>query len=174
MPWKTASTVTLTEKQERILTENAVGTHTPMHLKIRSQIILFAAQGCSNNDIEKQMNIDAKTVKLWRDKYSSHYDELHRIETETPNKLRGTLIKILSDEQRPGCPPKFTDEQVAAIIAMACEDPGKFNVPFSHWSPALLQIEVIKLGIVASISVRQIGRFLKKKGIYNLIAANAG
>jgi putative transposase len=57
---------------------------------------------------------------------------------------------------------------------MACEDPGKFNVPFSHWSPALLQIEVIKLGIVASISVRQIGRFLKKKGIYNLIAANAG
>jgi putative transposase len=46
---------------------------------------------------------------------------------------------------------------------MACEDPAKFGLPFSHWTPELLQIEVIKLGIVKSISVRHIGRFLKRK-----------
>jgi putative transposase len=162
MPWKSASSIILSEKQKRILTELAVGTHTPLHLKTRSQIVLHAANGWTNNAIEKHLGIDAKTVKLWRDRYSRQYEELCRIEGETPHKIRSTVKKLLSDEQRPGRSAKFTDEQVAAIIAMACEDPQKFAVPCSHWTPGLLQIEVIKLGIVNSISVRQIGRFLKR------------
>ena len=162
MSQKTASKIALSQKQKRILTENAAGTHTQLHLKIRSQIILHAANGWSNNAIEKTMGIDAKTVKLWRDRYKRQSEELRRIEAETPHKMRSAVNKILSDEQRPGCPSKFRDEQVAAIIAMACESPQKFGVPCSHWTPGLLQIEVIKLGIVNSISVRQIGRFLKR------------
>jgi transposase len=75
------------------------------------------------------------------------------------------MIKaVLSDEQRPGGPPKYTDEQVAAIVALACEDPSKRGLPFSHWTPGLLQREAIKLGITDNISVRQVGRFLKRTG----------
>ena len=174
MPWKSATKMELSEKQERILTEYAVGTHTPMHLKTRAQIILKAAKGWTNNSIEKNMGLDAKTVKLWRDRYAKQHEELKRVEAATPHKMRSTIEKILSDEQRPGGPSKFTDVQVAAIIALACEDPSNINLPFSHWTPGLLQIEVIKLGIVTSISVRQIGRFLKKKEIYSRTGANAG
>ena len=163
MPWKTASKIELSEKQERILNEKAKGTHTPLHLKIRAKIILLASEGKSNNAIEKEMRIHSSTVKIWRDRYSGEYTELQRIELESPHKMRGTIEKILSDEQRPGGPPKFTDEQVAAIIALACEDPMKLGLPFSHWSPELLQIEALKLGIVESISVRQVGRFLKRE-----------
>jgi transposase len=163
MPWQTASKIELSEKQERILTEIASGTHTPLHLKTRAQIVLFAAKGWSNNTIEENMDLDSKTVKRWRDRYSGQYEELKRIEAETPYKTRSAIQKVLSDEQRPGAPPEFTDEQVAAIIAMACEDPAKLDLPFSHWTPTLLQIEVKKLGIVEDISVRQIGRFLKRK-----------
>ena len=108
------------------------------------------------------MELDAKTVQLWRDRYSKQQEELKRIEAETPLKVRGLIVKILSDNQRPGSPSNFTDEQVAAIIALACEDPAKIGLPFSHWTPGLLQIEVIKRGIVPSISVRQIGRFFKR------------
>ena len=162
MPWIRASKIELSEKQERILTEFAVGTHSPLHLKTRSQIILSAAKGCTNNTIEKNMELDAKTVQLWRDRYSKQQEELKRIEAESPLKVRGLIVKILSDKQRPGSPSKFTDEQVAAIIALACEDPAKIGLPFSHWTPGLLQIEVIKRGIVPSISVRQIGRFFKR------------
>ena len=163
MPWQTAAKIELSQKQEKILTELAVGTHTALHLKTRSQIVLMAANGSSNNTIEKNMDLDPKTIKLWRDRYSGQYEELKRIEKEAPHKTRSAIEKILSDEQRPGAPSKFRDEQVAAIIAMACEDPAKFDLPFSNWTPALLQIEVIKLGIVENISVRQIGRFLKRK-----------
>ena len=164
MPWKTALEIKLSQKQERILTEYAVGTHTPLHLKTRSQIILMAAKGWSNNAIERNLNINAKTVKQWRDRYGIQYEELQRIQAETPHKMRSAIQKILSDEHRPGSPSTFTDEQVAAIIAMACEDPSKFDLPFSHWTPGLLQRQAIKHGIVEDISVRQVGRFLKRKG----------
>ena len=45
--------IVLSEKQERILSENAIGTHTPLHIKIRSQIILNASKGWSNTEIGK-------------------------------------------------------------------------------------------------------------------------
>lgn len=161
MPWRKAAPITLSEKQEHILTEYAVGTHSELHIKIRSQIILNAGKGWSNNTIEKTMGIDPKTVKKWRDRYSLQYEVLKRIELETPHKVRSTIKDVLSDEQRSGSTPKFKDEQVAAIIAMSCEDPSKFDLPFSHWTPELLQIEAVNRGIVDSISVRQVGRFLK-------------
>ena len=58
MPWKNATRVELSEKQERILKGYAAGTHTPMHLKTRAQIVLKAAQGRGNNPIEKGMGLD--------------------------------------------------------------------------------------------------------------------
>jgi putative transposase len=143
----------------------AQGTHTPEHLKIRSRIVLDAAAGTDNNTIERCMRITAKKVKLWRDRYSVKHEELQQIERDTPHKLRKTITGILSDEQRPGGPAKFTDGEVAAIIAMACEDPQTLGLPFSHWSPSLLQAAALQRGIVASISVRQVGRFLKKSGL---------
>ena len=68
MPWKNATRVELSEKQERILIGYATGTHTPMHLKTRAQIVLKAARGWSNNSIEKDMGLDDKAVKRWRDR----------------------------------------------------------------------------------------------------------
>lgn len=87
--------IILSEKQERILTENAAGTHTPLHIKIRSQIILKAANGSNNTKIKENMGIDHKTVRKWRNRYSSRYEELKRVETERPNKLRSEINKTL-------------------------------------------------------------------------------
>jgi len=50
------------------------------------------------------------------------------------------------------------------IITVACEPPEKSGRPVTHWTPRELTDEVIKRGIVASISVRQVGRFLKDSG----------
>jgi putative transposase len=163
MPWKSATKVELSKKQEQILEEYAAGTHTPLHFKTRAQIVLKAAKGWTNNSIERDMGLDAKAVKQWRDRYGGRHEELQRAEAETPRKMRSLIEDILSDKQRPGCPSTFGDSQVAAILALACEDPAKQGLPFSHWTPGLLQREAIKLGIVQSISVRQIGRFLKRE-----------
>ena len=73
------------------------------------------------------------------------------------------LLALLADDARSGAPPKFSAEQMAAIIALACERPGDCGLPVSHWTPAELAREAIKRGIVESISPRQVDRFLAKR-----------
>ena len=69
-------------------------------------------------------------------------------------------------EGHPGlhAPGTFEPEQIAQIIAVACEDPQDCGRPVSHWTPRELTDEVIKRGIVVSISPRSVGRFLKRSG----------
>ena len=158
-----AAKITLTEQQERILQQLQTGTHTPMHLKIRAKIILLASQCNTNNDIEKQMGIHGETVTKWRNRYAQAETELAIVESETPRKLRNNIEKTLSDEQRSGKPPSFSDEVAACVIAISCQKPEESGLPFSHWTQSLLRNEVIKRGIVESISATQISRFLKRE-----------
>jgi putative transposase len=157
-----ASPIKLSPKQEEILREYSKSRTKGENLKSRSEIILQANEGKSNNEIEKIMGITGKKVTRWRNRYSEKAEELQRIELESPQKLRSKIEEFLSDEQRAGATPKFRAEQVAAIIALSLEEPASRDLPFSHWSPRLLRIEAIKLGIVEDISERQVGRFLKR------------
>jgi DNA-binding CsgD family transcriptional regulator len=163
MPWKEASKIALSKQQETILRRLANGAHTPSHLQQRSQIILLANEGQYNNTIERTLKINPKTVKKWRNRYSLKSPEITQIEKENPRKLREAITQTLSDEPRAGAPPTYTDVQVATIITIACEDPHKYNLPVSHWTPSLLQQVVIERGIAAGISTSQIFRILKKE-----------
>jgi hypothetical protein len=77
--------------------------------------------------------------------------------------LEKLIIGILTDEDRCGAPPKFTPEQIARIIALACESPADSGIPVSHWTPPELAREAVKRGIVESISARQVDRFLARR-----------
>ena len=160
-----AREIKLTEHERKILTELKSGSHTALHLKKRSEIILRASEGESNIEISRQMQKNRENITKWRNRYASASEELTKTEAETPRKLRGLIEKVLSDAPRPGAPSTFTDEQIACIIALACELPENLGLPFSHWSPSLLQKEVIARGIVESISAVHIGRFLKGAGL---------
>ena len=70
----------------------------------------------------------------------------------------------MSDAHRSGSPGKFSAEQVAQIIAIACEVPQDSGYPVSHWTAQEIALEAEKRGIVNSISERQVGRFLKRGG----------
>ena len=163
MPWKVAKEIKLTETQERILRQFAQGTHTELHLKERSKIILMANTGYKNHEIERELNTTINRVITWRNRYSEKAEYLQEIEEKTPLKMKSEIIKILSDEQRPGAPPTFTDVQVAAIIALSLENPLEIGLPFSHWTRELIKEVAIQRGIVKDISVSQIGRFFKRK-----------
>jgi len=156
--------IILNDHEKKILTELKNGSHTPQHLKKRSEIILLASAGESNIEISRQVQMNRENVTKWRNRYAGTSEELSKTEEESPRKLRGLIEKILSDLPRPGAPSTFTDEQAACIIALACELPENLGLPFSHWSPSLLQKEVINRGIVESISAVHVGRFLKGAG----------
>jgi transposase len=163
MPWKEAKEIRLTEAQERILKQLAQGTHTELHLKERAKIILKANEGYRSHHIERELNTTINRVIKWRNRYNEKATYLQDIEDKTPNKLKSEIIKVLSDEQRPGAPPTFSDVQVAAIIALSLEEPSKIGLPFSHWTQELIKEIAIQRGIVEDISVSQIGRFFKRK-----------
>jgi len=164
MPWKVAKEINLTKSQERILKQFAQGTHTELHIKERSKIILMANSGYANHKIKRELNTTGNRVIKWRNRYNEKAGYLQDIENKTPLKLKSEIIKTLSDEPRPGAPPKFTDVQVAAVIALSLEDPSEIGLPFSHWTRELIREVAVQRGIVDDISVSQIGRFFKRKG----------
>jgi putative transposase len=161
MAWKQAAVIQLSGCQEKILGQLFSGSHSPQHFKQRSEIVLLANQGYSNNDIERMMGIQGQTITKWRNRYSSAGQELTMTEKESPRKLRSLIEKTLSDEPGRGRKPTFTNAQVASIIALSLQSPEELKLPFSHWTPELLRDEAIRKGIVTSISIRQVQRFLK-------------
>jgi putative transposase len=164
MPLKQAPTVILTNRQRKILESLKKGTHTPLHLIERSTIILMAADGVTNKQISREMEMDRNKVKRWRIRWDKAATETAKVEVEHPNRLKSWIQSVLSDEERSGAPATFTPEQVAHIMTMACQSPQSYGIPMSHWTPSELTRTVIKQGIVESISPRQVGRFLKRCG----------
>jgi putative transposase len=75
--------------------------------------------------------------------------------------LETAIEDVLSDNPRSGCPGTFAPDQIARIIAVACEPPEDSGRPVTHWTPTELAEEVVARRIVSSISVRHVGRLLK-------------
>ncbi|MNN57983.1 hypothetical protein D3C81_1730010 [compost metagenome] len=98
---------------------------------------------------------------LWRERWINHYPQLCLTKHEHPEELEDVIIQVLRERPRPGTPTTFTGQQILQIVAIACEDPKAYGRPVSHWTPRGVRDEVIKRGIVPTISVRQVGRFLK-------------
>ena len=73
-----------------------------------------------------------------------------------------SISNCLKDSKRSGTPSKISAESLCKLVALACDSPENYNRPISHWTQPELQEESIKQGIFKSISVRHIGRLLKK------------
>ena len=85
-----------------------------------------------------------------------------------------SVAERLSDAPRCGAPAIFTPEQICQIMALACEDPERLDVPISQWSQSELARQAVSRGIVKSISHGSVGRFLKKVRTSSRIAAAIG
>jgi len=73
------------------------------------------------------------------------------------------VLERLYDAPRPGTPATFSVEQWCQIMALACEPPADSQRPISHWTPRELADEATNRGLVATISERHVGRFLKSR-----------
>lgn len=157
-----AAKVVITERQQQILQSIVFSRSASQGLAHRAEIILLAFDGLENRDIAQRLHCERHGIGTWRRRWQKAFDKLVVIEcTETPAALRHAIAEVLRDLPRGGCHGKFTAEQIAQILALACEPPEQSGRPVSHWTPRELTDEVIKRGIVASISVRHVGRFLK-------------
>jgi len=74
---------------------------------------------------------------LWRGRWLEAEEALTAAEgEEDPKALTEAIRAVLSDAPRSGGPPKFSPEQLCAILAIACEPPEESGHPVSHWTPS--------------------------------------
>jgi transposase len=165
MPGKAAKT-TITERQQEILQTFSRAVTAPSRLRQRATIIILAFEGLLNEDIARRVGLTHRQVGCWRRRWANAWNQLIDIECcESRADLRRAIEAVLSDEPRPGAPGKFTPEQVTQILAVACEPPAKSDRPITHWTVQELTDEVIRRGIVESISPAQVYRYLREAAL---------
>jgi len=131
----------------------------PQQLALRTRIVLAAADGQNNSQIARSLGLETDTVRLWRNRWLSF----------APIPLSEfSLDERLSDVPRSGRPIQITAEQRCQIVALACEAPKDADRPISQWTGREIADEVVKRGILPTISARHASRLLKK-GISNRI-----
>lgn len=163
MAGKKAERLVVSQREEKQLKQIIRQQNNPQWLVKRASIIVRAAEGQSNSQIAREMAITRQTVRVWRQRWKGEQARRDRVEQAGEDKEQRRVIEeTLADEPRSGTPPTFSAEQVVQIIAVSCEDPVQSGREVSHWTPGELADEVIKRGIVESISGRQVGRFLKR------------
>jgi putative transposase len=139
---------------ERLELERLGRRHTtPQQLALRARIVLAAADGANNGQIARQLEVSVDMVRRWRERWLAlHLTAL----ADLP------IAERLTDAPRPGKPTRITDEQVAKIVALACELPVDSARPISQWTGREIADEITKRGIVGQISGRHAARLLKR------------
>ena len=122
---------------------------TPQQIALRAQIILLADEGKNNREIGRELNISRFMARRWRLRW------LELSERSLP------VIERLPDSERSGTPARFSMEQVVELFALACSEPEDYGRPINHWTARELSEEMVKQGIVESISPRHVGRLLE-------------
>lgn len=134
---------------EREQLQQLVNRHsTAQQIAIRASIIFLADEGQNHREIARNLNISRDMARLWRNRW------LELKKKDIP------VAERLADAERPGGPMTFSLEQILQLFAIACEKPQDYGRPISHWTAQELASEVIKQGIVTSISPRHVGRLM--------------
>ncbi len=152
----------LTTTQREILQQVARSTTAERRIGDRARLLLRFDQLRTKKGVARSLSLDIKTVRKWCARWEAVRDVLSPLELRTVPRqaYRQVIESALTDAPRSGTPPTFTAEQVAQIVAMACECLDDSDGPVSHWTNGHLATEAVARQIVPSISPSSVGRFL--------------
>ena len=161
--------IEVTPRQRMIMERLIRARSSDAGLVVRIKIVLGGVDCMSNSAVVRQYEVGHEAVRRWRTRWQANQEQFRKIESdevvvdeaERMKDLEVAIRNVLRDEYRRGTPPKFSAEQQAKIIAVACEDPQTSGRPISHWTAREIADEVMKRKIVETISAQSVERFLK-------------
>jgi putative transposase len=159
-----ATKIVLSEREQEGLVQITKRHRSEQQQAQRASMILATAQGDSNAQIARDLDVNVDTVRLWRDCWVG----LQGIDLDTLS-----VTERLQDAPRPGTPPKFTAQQRCQLAALACEAPMKAGRPISQWTGREIADELVVRGIVEQISPRHASYLLKKR-VFNRTVSGIG
>lgn len=133
--------VILSEQEVQALEKCVRRYTTTQQIAQRVRFVQAAAASQNNAQIARELGVSIDMVRLWRRRWVEWQDiplEEYSVETR------------LSDTHRSGSPGKFSAEQVAQMIAIACEVPQDSGYRVSHWTAQEIALEAEKGGIVTN------------------------
>lgn len=134
--------VDLTSEEQGYLLDVVRKGKTPARRVARAHVLLRAAEGVADEEIAETLHLGLSTVHRTRRRF---VDE--------------GLTAALSERPRAGSPPVLTGKPAAFLVALACSTP-----PAGHhrWTLKLLADRFVELRQIDTISLKTIGRVLKK------------
>jgi len=129
-------------KEERVALEAQARQYTYCDV-VRAKIVLFAAEGLSNDIIATRLDAPRQIVSKWRKRFA--LARLPGLESQP----RGRRPALFS-------PPSV----IVQVKALACELPHRLQLPLSRLSISEIRREVITQGLVAQISGATLWRWL--------------
>ncbi len=152
----------LTEPEKTFLDRLAARAKTEQRLALRAKILLALDQGHSVSAVARDLHSVRNTVKKWRNRWLNAQERLTKAQQDDQAAFEALALAVLTDAARTGRPADFTPEQITQIVVISCQPPEQSGRAITHWTHRELADEAIKRGIVAQISPRSAGRFLKR------------
>ncbi len=168
MPGKAAK-ITITESQQEILRTFSRATTAPSRLRQRASIILMAFDGLLNQDIAERVGLTHRQVGRWRRRWAQAWYRLIDIE------CCGGPVRPLATGDRNGPGRRTTPRRPRQVYPRAGQP--RFSSrrlrplcevrPADHPldGPGVDRDEVVKRGIVTSISCSQVSRYLHEAAL---------
>ena len=152
--------------RQRAILEGVVRSSTAsVSLVERCRIVLLTSAGLPNRHAAAELGVDRQRVRRWRHRWAKVLAQrLAAVEAEADDKVLAVAIAAsLEDRARPGVPPRFTEEQIARVRALACREPSDFGLPQPRWTRGLIAQVAVAEGILETVSVAEVGRWLRKR-----------
>ena len=114
--------ITLTDDERTQLRKFARGRSTPARLVLRAKIVLRAARGMLNKDIAEELDVQQRTVGLWRRRFAEK--RIAGIEKDAPGRGRpptmdaetvAEIVRITTQEDPPNATQWSTREMARAV-----------------------------------------------------------
>ena len=135
----------------------------PKLIQDRIKVIIGSNQCRNASKIASDYGVSTPFVIKWKDR-AGHFFSIWQPE-KTKQETQKKLLIFFDDAPRSGAPLVYNEKQLCNVIALALQEPEKFNRPITHWTHEELADEAHKQNIAGNISKSTIGRLLKNADI---------
>lgn len=126
---------------------------TPVIIAQRVKILLYKAQGLSNDAVADKLGINKRTVLLWVNRYTKRSQD-------------DTLDDLLNVAKGRGCKDEITGEAKTWLISVACSKPKDYGYAAETWTTRALTNHIRKTAAQAGFERLTT---ISESGVYQIL-----
>ena len=139
--------------------------HTSQKREVNRSLLIFELMKANPSQVANSLNCNREMAYRWYHRAQKLVILFEAQDVMTDREIERFLHSFLKDKVRSGGPLTYSPEQQCALVAMASEKPGKYNIISDKWTHRELATAADIAGITGSISRSTVGRILAEADI---------